>query len=202
LDNKLVRHRNIGVEMSFEQLIKMPQDRIGVIIGRDGKVKGEIEQKCNVVIEVDSENGDTLISSGSASLAESGVFKAIEILSAISKGFSPNRAYRLFGEDLLQLIDIRSYAGKSDHSTKRIKGRIIGKDGKSRKTIEELTGASISVYGHTVGLIGSFHEIRLAAEAISMISRGSPHKSVYNMLQIARRKTKLERLKLWEQDSQ
>ncbi len=187
--------------MSFQQLIKMPKDRIGVIIGRGGIVKNEIEQKCNVVIEIDSDNGDTIVSSGSASLAESDIFKATEILSALSKGFSPNRAFRLFGEDLLQLIDIRSYAGKSDNSTKRIKGRIIGKGGKSRKTIEELTGASISVYGHTVGLIGSFHEIRLATEAMSMIFRGSPHKSVYNMLQIARRKTKLERLKLWEQNS-
>jgi ribosomal RNA assembly protein len=187
--------------MSFERLIKIPQDRIGVIIGRDGKVKDEIEQKCNVVIEIDSENGDTIVSSGSVGLAESDVFKATEILSAISKGFSPNSAFRLFGEDLLQLIDIRSYAGKSDNSIKRIKGRIIGKNGKSRKTVEELTGASISVYGHTVGLIGSFHEIKVATEAILMISRGSPHKSVYNMLQIERRRIKLERLKLWESDS-
>lgn len=187
--------------MSFERLIKIPQDRIGVIIGRDGKVKDEVEQKCNVVIEIDSENGDTIVSSGSAGLAGSDVLKASEILTAISKGFSPNIAFRLFGEDLLQLIDIRSYAGKSDNSIKRIKGRIIGKNGKSRKTIEELTGASISVYGHTVGLIGSFHEIKLATEAMVMISRGSPHKSVYNMLQIERRKIKLERLKLWEQDS-
>jgi len=192
----------MDVEMRFEQLIKMPKDRIGVIIGRNGNVKEEIEKKCNVIIEIDSENGDTIVSSGSASLAESDVFKAIEILTAISKGFSPNRAFRLFEEDLLQLIDIRSYTGRSDNSTKRIKGRLIGKDGKSRKTLEELTGASISVYGHTVGLIGSFSEIRVATEAISMIFSGSPHKSVYAMLQIARRKAKLEKLKLWEQGSQ
>jgi len=34
--------------MSFEQIIKIPQDRIGVIIGKGGRVKEEIEQKCNV----------------------------------------------------------------------------------------------------------------------------------------------------------
>jgi ribosomal RNA assembly protein len=187
--------------MSFEQIIKIPQDRIGVIIGKKGRVKEEIERKCNVIIEIDGENGDALVSSGSSPVTNTEAFKAIEIISAISKGFSPGRAYRLLAKDLLQLIDIRDYAGKSTNSIQRIKGRIIGKAGKSRKTIEELTGAYISVYGHTVGLIGSFQELKMATEAISMISKGSSHKSVYNMLQVARRKAKFDKMKLWEENS-
>lgn len=190
------------MEMSFEQIIKIPQDRIGVIIGKGGKVKEEIEQKCNVTIEIDGENGDALVSSGPSPLTKAEPFKAIEIILAISKGFSPERAYRLLAEDILQLIDIRDYAGKSANSMQRIKGRIIGKAGKSRKTIEELTGAYVSVYGHTVGLIGSFQEIRMGIEAISMLSKGSSHKSVYNMLQAARRKAKFDKMKLWEENSQ
>jgi ribosomal RNA assembly protein len=191
-----------SLKMSFEQIIKIPQDRIGVIIGKEGRVKEEIEQKCNVIIEIDSENGDALVSSGSSPMTKTEAFKAIEIISAISKGFSPERACRLLAEDLLQLIDIRDYAGKSTNSIQRIKGRIIGKAGKSRKTIEELTGAYISVYGHTVGLIGSFQELKMATEAITMISKGSSHKSVYNMLQVARRKAKFDKMKLWEENSQ
>lgn len=190
------------MKMSFEQIIKIPQDRIGVIIGKGGRVKEEIEQKCNVIVEIDGENGDALVSSGPSPLTNAEPFKAIEIILAISKGFSPERAYRLLGEDLLQLIDIRDYAGKSANSMQRIKGRIIGKAGKSRKTIEELTGADVSVYGHTVGLIGSFQEIRMGIEAISMLSKGSSHKSVYNMLQAARRKAKFDKMKLWEENSQ
>jgi ribosomal RNA assembly protein len=190
--------------MSFEQIIKIPEARIGVLIGKNGRVKEEIEQKCNVIIEIDSESGDARVSSGSSPLTKSErePFKAIEIISAISKGFSPERAYRLLAEDILQLIDIRDYAGKSANSIQRIKGRIIGKGGKSRKTIEELTGANISVYGHTIGLIGSFEEIKIAMEAVSMISKGSSHKIVYNMLQAARRKAKLDKMKLWEENSQ
>jgi ribosomal RNA assembly protein len=187
--------------MSFEQIIKIPEARIGVIIGKNGGIKEKIEQKCNVIIEIDSENGDTRVSSGSSPLTNSEPFKAIEIISAISKGFSPERAYRLLAEDILQLIDIRDYA-KSANSIQRIKGRIIGKGGKSRKTIEELTGTNISVYGHTIGLIGSFQEIKIATEAISMMCKGSSHKTVYNMLQIARRKAKSDKMKLWEENSQ
>ena len=114
------------MDMSFEQIIKIPEARIGVIIGKDGRVKEEIEQKCNVIIEIDSEGGDARVSSGSSPLTKSEPFKAIEIISAISKGFSPERAYRLLAEDILQLIDIRDYAGKSANSIQRIKGRIIG----------------------------------------------------------------------------
>jgi ribosomal RNA assembly protein len=197
-----LNHRRQILEMSFEQTIKIPEARIGVIIGKNGLVKEEIEQKCNVIIEIDSESGDARVSSGSSSLTKSEPFKAIEIISAISKGFSPERAYRLLAEDILQLIDIRDYAGKSANSIQRIKGRIIGEGGKSRKTIEELTGANISVYGHTIGLIGSFEEIKLAMEAVLMISKGSSHKVVYNMLQAARRKAKLDKMKLWEENSQ
>jgi ribosomal RNA assembly protein len=188
--------------MSFEQIIKIPEARIGVIIGKNGGVKEEIEQKCNVIIEIDSEDGDARVSSCTSPSTISEPFKAIEIISAISKGFSPERAYRLLTDDLLQLIDIRDYAGKSANSIQRIKGRIIGKRGKSRKTIEELTGADISVYGHTIALIGSFQEIKIATEAISMISKGSSHKTAYNMLQGARRKAKLDKMKLWEENSQ
>ena len=82
----------------------------------------------------------------------------------------------------------------------RIKGRIIGEEGKSRKNIEDLTGAFISVYGHTVGLIGTFKEIKLATDAVTMLSKGRSHKNVYKMLEEARRKDKLDRMRLWEDE--
>ena len=189
--------------MIFEQVVKIPDDRIGVIIGKNGKVKTEIQDKCGVAIDIDSENGNAIISSTSKPIIEMEPFKAVEIVSAIAKGFSPERAYRLLGEEeeVLQLVDLRDYAGKSANSLSRIKGRIIGEAGKSRKTIEDISGAYISVYGHTVGLIGTFEEIKLATEAVTMLSKGRSHASVYNMLQEAKRKSKLDRMRLWENDT-
>ena len=75
--------------MIFQQVIKIPNDRIGVIIGKNGKVKTEIQDKCNVTIDVDSENGNAIISSTSKPIIEMEPFKAVEIVSAIAKGFSP-----------------------------------------------------------------------------------------------------------------
>ena len=56
----------------------------------------EIQEKCKVMIEIDSESGDAIISSESQEPStKMEPFKAVEIISAISKGFSPRRAYRL-----------------------------------------------------------------------------------------------------------
>jgi ribosomal RNA assembly protein len=189
--------------LSFQHLIKVPDDRIGVLIGKNGRVKREIEDKCKVQIEIDSQNGDAVISSASATLSEMQPFKAIEIISAISRGFSPQRAYRLFDDEelMLQIIDLKDYTGKSANAMDRMKGRIIGQSGKSRKTIEELSGVYMSVSGHSVALIGKYEEVRLANDAVTMILKGSTHKTVYTMLQDARRKNKLEKMRLWEQDN-
>jgi ribosomal RNA assembly protein len=184
--------------MSFEQTTKVPTERIGVLIGKGGKVKSMIEEACGVKLDIDSEYGEVTVRNF-AKPEDMQPFKAVEIVTAIAKGFSPQRANRLLdGENVLHMIELKEFVGKSGSALERIKGRIIGVDGKARKTMEQLTGAYISVYGHSVAIIGNSDEIRLANEAIVMLAKGSMHKSVYSMLQEARRKTKLERMKLWE----
>ncbi|MEM2856507.1 MAG: KH domain-containing protein [Candidatus Nitrosocaldaceae archaeon] len=183
--------------MSFIHNIKIPLDRVGVLVGKDGKVKEMIEKSCKVRLDIDGENGDIIIRSN-ASVEEMNPFKAVEVVTAIAKGFSPDRAKRLFDEDtILQVIDLKEYT-KSRESLERIKGRIIGSKGKSRRLIEELSGADISIYGHYVAIIGKEEEIRIANNAVSMLLHGSEHKSVYNMLQDARRKMKEDKMRLWE----
>jgi len=185
--------------MSFQHTIKIPKERIGALIGKGGRVKQQIEKRCGVKIEIDSETGDTMIMDNkSADHLEA--FRAVEAITAISRGFSPDRAYRLFDDDelIFQQIDLRDYTGKSPNALERIKGRVIGEGGKARRMIEELSGAYISVYGHTVCLIGDFREVKLATDAIAMLAKGSMHKTVYNMLQSAKRRDKMDRMRLWE----
>jgi len=96
------------------------------------------------------------------------------------------------------VIDLREIFGRSQSDIKRIKGRIIGKEGKTRRIIEEMTEAFVSVYGHSIAIIGSIEQAETAREAISLLVKGSLHATVYRYLQRKRRELKKRRLELWE----
>ncbi len=185
--------------MSFQHTIKIPRERIGALIGKRGKVKQQIEKKCGVEITIDSETGDAIVL-GNKPIDQMEAFRAIEFITAVARGFSPERASILLEDEemIFQQMDLHDYAGKSPNALERIKGRIIGEGGKARRMIEELSGASISIYGHTAGFIGNYKEIKLATDAIVLLAKGSMHKTVYNMLQDARRRDKMDKMRLWE----
>jgi ribosomal RNA assembly protein len=185
--------------LSFEKLLRIPLDRVGVLIGKKGETKTRIEEACAVTLLVDGQSGEVTVRSNSV---EADPFKASNVVEAIARGFSPPRALKLLDTDVvLEIIDLRDYAGKSENNLERIKGRIIGLNGKSRRVIEELTKCHVSVYGKTVAIIGEPTDMRLAKDAIEKLAAGSQHKSVYNMLQRERTKRKMERILLWEDQS-
>ncbi len=185
--------------MSSEQIIKVPLERVGALVGKEGVVKEEIERRCGVTLEIDGKSGEARITYKPEALIESNPFKAIDIVSAIARGFSPQRAFFLLEEErILSIIDLREYAGKSENAMLRIKSRLIGTEGKARKIIEELAGAQVSVYGHTVAIIGEPDASRVAKEAIDKLAKGGTHKATYEMLQKYRTKQKLDKMQLWE----
>ncbi|MCI4432243.1 MAG: RNA-binding protein [Nitrosopumilus sp.] len=184
--------------MSFEKLLRIPNDRIAVLIGKSGNVKSKIEQLCYVTLDINGETGEVFIKTD-GNVDRIQPFKAMEIVTAIGRGFSPEHAMSLLkGENALHVIDLRDFAGKSNTNIERIKGRIIGEGGKARKNLENLTGTFISVYGKTVSIIGDTSKLRLVVDAISSISSGSMHGAVYTKLEAANRKNKQEKMKLWE----
>lgn len=164
---------------------RLPKDRIGVVIGPDGKIKREIEERTGTKIDLNSATGEVHIEAGKDPL---GAMKARDIVNAIARGFSSERAFRLFSDDVqLEVLDIRDYVGDSENALVRIKGRLIGERGKVRRLIEESTGTSVSVYGKTVALIGTPEQLAVAREAVDMILRGAKHSSVFRFLDEKRR---------------
>jgi ribosomal RNA assembly protein len=71
-------------------------------------------------------------------------------------------------------------------------------NGKTRRIIEELTDANVVVYGHTVGIIGTFEQADAARNAVQMLIDGSQHHAVYKFLANKRRELKKQMLELWE----
>ena len=66
---------------------------------------------------------------------------------------------------------------------KRLKGRVIGREGKSRKLIENLSEAYICVYGKTISIIGPPESASIAKQACEMLLKGSTHANGYKLLE-------------------
>jgi len=172
-------------EYSYE--LKVPKNRVAVIIGREGAIKKEIEESTKTKINIDSKEGDIFVSGEDAI----GLYTAREIIKAVGRGFNPEVARRLLKPDyIFDVVDLSEYAGKSKETMLRLKGRVIGKEGKSRKIIEELTECSISVFGKTISIIGLPEPVSSARYAIESLLRGSTHANVYKWLEKKRREIK------------
>jgi ribosomal RNA assembly protein len=184
--------------------VRIPKERVGVIIGPEGTTKNNIEEKLQVKLEIDSDAGDINISLSEKATDPSTLFRAKDVVTALGRGFSPEHAFRLVRDEdaVFELIDLRTVFGKSEADLKRVKGRIIGMNGKTRRIIEELTDANVAVYGHTVGIIGALDQVQIAREAIEMIVRGSMHSTVYRYLHRKRRELKKKSLELWEKPTE
>lgn len=171
----------------FSYTIKIPKERIAVLIGKDGETKDLIEAETESKLDIDSKEGDVSIT-GKEALQ---LYTAKEIVRAIARGFNPQVALKLLKPDnSFEIIDIADYAGGKQNHLLRIKGRIIGKEGKSRKLIEEMSESSITIYGKTAGIIGSYESVVIAKKAIESLITGSPHSSVYKWLEKKRREMK------------
>ncbi len=180
--------------------VRIPKERVGVLIGPEGAVKRDIEQRLKVKLEIESEAGGVEITLDEKATDPSSLFRAKDVVTAIGRGFSPEQAYRLLrSEDaIFDFVDLRLIFGRSESDIRRVKSRVIGMNGKTRRTIEELTEADTVVYGHTVGFIGTFEQVDAARNAVQMIIQGSEHHTVYNFLQKRRRELKKQQLELWE----
>lgn len=178
----------------------IPKDRVGVLVGPGGVVKSTIEDKLSVDLKIDSPSGSVEIGVKPNASDPTGALQAKDIVLAIGRGFSPERAFRLFSEDTtLDIIDLHDFFGKNDAEIRRVDGRIIGREGKTRRILEELTGTAISVSGHTVSIIGGYEAVTMAKDALEKLIKGRTHGTVYKFLRRRRQEIKKEKaLGLWE----
>src|SRR3989338_1230305 len=152
--------------------IKIPNERLPVLICRNGTTKKSLEKKTKTKILV----GEEITIEGSSL----DVLDAENIVKAIGRGFSPEISVNLLDEEnTLSILELP----KDEHALKRIRSRLIGTKGKSRRNIERLTGTYISVYGKTVSIIGKYNDVSLAEKAIRKIIEGLSHRFIYGFLE-------------------
>ncbi len=167
--------------------MKLSKSRIGVLIGKDGKVIKKIEDATNCKIEVNPKTETVKIECEDAL----GFLKAKDIVNAIASGFNAETALKLLEGDftILEIIDLSDFVPSS--AMQRIKGRIIGKEGRMKKTIEDMLAVNVSIQDKTVAIIGEAENVNAAREAIMMLIDGAQHSTVQRFLERKRRDIKM-----------
>ena len=160
--------------------LKIPKARIAVLIGEKGEIKNKIQKKLEVKLVIDSKEGDIdIIGEDSVN-----ILIAEKIVRAISRGFNTKHALKLINETYnLEVIDLTEFVGKNVRQTKRVKSRLIGTDGKTRKTVELLSNTKIVIYGKTISIIGDYINVGVARKAIELLLIGKTHATVYKWLE-------------------
>ncbi len=168
---------------SYEIVFSVPEDRIGVFIGKKGETKRMLENSLGVKIKIDTQDSKVIfILDHEDPLKE---VKIQDIMDAISHGFSPEVSLNLLDDRyVLYKINLREIYGKNNKKTiTRYKGRVIGEKGSFKRKIEEYTDTNISIYDDYIYIIGKLEDVLTAKEGIEMILQGAKHSSVISFFE-------------------
>lgn len=110
--------------------------------------------------------------------------RAADFVHAFILGFDVNDAIALLRLDDLyiesfEVKDVKTLRG--EHLARGV-GRMAGKNGKTKFTIENASRTRIVIADTKIHILGSFQNIRVARDAICSLILGSPAGKVYNRL--------------------
>ena len=150
---------------------KLISDKIIRII----KAKENLEKELNISIEI---KGKEVYISGKPEEE----YIAEKVIEAIDFGFPFSAALEIKKEDILfEILNIKEFTQQKNFE--RVRGRVIGKEGKALKTISSLSDCHIELSGNKVGIIGNCENIRTVEEACKLLIKGSKHANVYAYLE-------------------
>jgi Predicted RNA-binding protein (contains KH domains) len=156
--------------------VSVPDDKLELA----KRVAEVLEKRLGIKVVIDEANKALRIMPGEADSYIA--FKAVDVFKAIAMGFSEHDALKLISEDYaLHVIELKDYT-KSPEDAKRLKGRVIGEKGKTKKIIQEYTGVNILVGDWYIAILGRADQADIAKNAVEMLLEGKEHKTVYNYL--------------------
>lgn len=152
----MVRTLNIEKKSKIKKIIPILEDKIKIkfILNNNIKIKG----------------------------TELNEFLTEQIVLAIDFGFDLDDALLLLRQNyLLKFIDLKEHTKR--HNLKDVRARVIGRNGKAKKTIEYLTGSIIIIKDNTIGLIVDDIHLDTTTQAIISLIQGSKHSNIFSYLE-------------------
>jgi len=109
-------------------------------------------------------------------------YVAVKVIEALDFGFPFSIALLIKDEDFLfEAINIKDHTRRKD--LKVVRARIIGKQGKTLRTLTELTKCHFELKGNQLGILGDPEHIRYAQESAISLIRGAKQANVYAFLE-------------------
>ncbi|MCG3218422.1 MAG: RNA-processing protein [Candidatus Heimdallarchaeota archaeon] len=180
------------------EILRIPKNRIGVVIGVGGTIRRQLEESTKTRIIVDSETGEVEIYATENTTDPLQIWVARDIVKAIGRGFSPDRANKLLDDSYyLEIISLIDLIPDRMNVLKRVKSRIIGKNGRTRELIEEYTRCHISISGKTISILGKYIPLGIAKEALLRLVQGERHTNIYRFLESSRRELEQTDIQVW-----
>ncbi len=163
--------------MQFQDEILIPRTRVAILLGPKNATKTNLEKLGKVKISVK----ENIVELAGRDALE--VLVAKNVVDAIGRGFSPESAKQLFDDEFSYVkLSLPDYGHKKVSHQQRVRGVVIGQEGKAKRMIERETGAEIAVQGKTIAILGKYEAVEKARQAVEMLLTGRRHATVYRFL--------------------
>lgn len=144
-------------------------------IQKIAKNRRTLEKKLNVNITIKGKDIEIEGNSIDEYVAE-------KVIKALDFDFPLKIALLIKEEDFeFEILNIKNFTKR--HDLKAVKARIIGQEGKTLQTLNNLTDCFFEVKNNEVGIIGDAEYLKKVQQSVISLIRGSKQANVYNFLE-------------------
>ncbi|GMH32981.1 hypothetical protein BSKO_00815 [Bryopsis sp. KO-2023] len=164
--------------------VAVPRNRIAPLKTNWMEIYEPVTQMLKLDMRMNLQNLKVEIKTTNATQDKGMLQKAADFVKAFLLGFEVRDAIALLRLDDLYVdsFEVKDVKTLSGEHVSRCIGRMVGRGGKTKFTIENCTRTRLVIADTKIHILGSFQNIRVARDAICQLILGSPAGKVYSKL--------------------